>query len=1374
VDSYATQTVENTDLAFHSSATDPLQPGWATTSSIVITPETKVQDKTSTAPVSSKASSCLAAKCRVSKENGEVQCLLPFECGSQIFFECLKTSLLCVDADLNVTFANQALCLKPGISSEHILGRPCYEACWGQTAPCQGCPVPEAIQKKERVFADWQRGNGPQLHSTAIPLCDAKGDVTGVMMISEDVTEAKKAQDSLRQQEELLKTVLESTNDGIINVDLEGRIQFINNKASQLLGLSAHMAIGRFLFDVYKITDAKNKETIESCITRTLQTHEKQSSLIRATLNALDGKRRYICESSLPTKDAQNRISGAILVLQDMTERRKQEQALFLSNQRRTDCQRVSRTGSWEFDIATDRYWGDASTLEILGLPHRKNGLIHHEEFLPLFVKPKKLLTYFQSAILQVKSIDRKFEFFHAGTDERLVLRCVAQPKKNQNGEVEKLIGTVQDVTEFEKNRLELEMSRNAVEHIKDELFVVNYDGNIVYTNLASRKRLGIKKNEELGSLHIKDINLDYTPQWWKELWEKTVQDSWLSFESIHRDLKTDKEYPVEISIHKTPLFGQEDVHWCFVRDITERKQAIEELQQREAEQRIILENITEGFVFMTTDQKILWSNPKACEIFQRTNEELVSKTCHEAIYQSPQPCPQCVVKETIRTGSTASRQIYQDDGSQLIISAIPAKGQDGELIGVVKTILDVTDQNRYEEEKKANQAKSSFLANMSHEIRTPMNAITGLSHLLLQTNLDSRQANYVEKLSGAAKSLLKILNDILDFSKIEAGKLHIENTEFDLEKTISNVLELSQIKTFQKDIEIHLRLSPELPKTLTGDSLRLTQILTNLVNNAAKFTPEGDIVISAEVLSISDNIAKIAFEVKDPGIGMTEEQKSKLFMPFIQADTSTSREFGGTGLGLSICKKLCDLMGGSISVESYPDLGSNFTVVLPFKVPAESQKPLSRNRYPTLAGKKILVADDNATTREILYELLSDINLDVTVTDSGTAAMDLIREAAETSEIFDLVFLDRKMPGWDGLQTAQKMHMEGFGPIPKFIMVSTYEQEEGIIQKVQNIENTELLSKPICPSLLYNHVVNLLGIPKERETLKQSSCSISLEGYKILLAEDNEINQIIVTQLLKPTGVELEIANDGEETLEKIRESKYDLILMDIQMPVLDGLSATRLIRTMDLSWTKTVPILAMTAHAMAGDLQKSRNASMNDHIVKPVEPQTFYQALSKYLKPKEKRATCPSAGRTKPPKKKPEKEPEITKEKPKVDTNSLIMDSLSEFINYETGLRRVGNNRGLYQKLIEKFAQSFTTSRDNILKALQHDDLAGAAKTAHNVKGNAGSLGIDGIFELAKDLDASLRQGDKNDELITQFLKEYEDFYNKFNEATTGASIG
>lgn len=1162
------------------------------------------------------------------------------------------------------------------------------------------------------------------------------------------------------EQESLLKLVLESTREGIVIIDTEGRITFLNATASRLLGWDAGIAIGKPLTEIYHITDTKTNLPLDSCVFPTLQSKQKNTSLLSVTLNALDGNRYHVCETSMPTQDHQGRPSGAVLFLHDMTEKRKQEQALVLSNQRMAACQRIGRIGNWEFDIAADRYWGDSSIFEILGLPYRKNGFIHYEEFLPLFVDPQKVLTYIYSAILQIKSLDRKFELLQAGTDERLVLRCTAYPKKNQSGDIEKLVGTLQDITEMEKNRLELEMSRNAVEHIKDELYVVTQEGYIVYTNRASRKRLNIKKNEELGAFHIKEVNLDYTPDWWKDLWEKTVQDSWLSFESTHRDLANGKEYPVEFSIHKTPFFGQEDVHWCFVRDITERKQAIEEIQNRESEKQLILENITEGVMFLTPDYKILWSNPKACEIYRKTNEQMLYQHCYEAVKQSSMPCPDCPVREAIQTGKPSAKRRIKEDGVELIVSAIPTKNENGTTIGIVKTILDVTDQNRYQAERKANQAKSSFLADMSHEIRTPMNAILGLSHLLLQTDLDNRQSNYVDKLAGAAKSLLEILNDILDISKIEAGKLRVEITEFDLEQTITNVLELSQLKTLQKNIELHLRLSPNLPKNVKGDSLRLTQILTNLVNNATKFTPEGDIVVSVEVLSINDSIAKVAFEVKDPGIGMTEEQRKNLFQPFTQADTSTSREFGGTGLGLSICKKLCDLMGGSISVESAPGIGSNFTVILPFEVPEEGPKQINRDKYPTLAGKRVLIADDNSTTREILYELLGNMNLEVVAVNSGIEAMLMLRNADRIAQPFDLVLLDRRMPELDGVETAIQMQLEGFGEIPKLMMISTYEQEEGIIQTISGIGGVKLLSKPICPSLLYNQVVNLLGIKEEQETIKMESCGISLEGYRILLAEDNEISQMIVSQLLESTGVDLDIAQDGKETLEKIEKTKYDLILMDIQMPVLDGWNATRRIREMGTDWAKNVPILAMTAHALTTDYQKTRSASMNDHIVKPIEPQTFYQILGKYLKPVDKTDTAVSEvdadGETKP-----------VKENSQCMPKFLANRNLSDLLDYEAGLRRMGGNQKLYEKLLRKFSYSFEENRTNLLQYLQENDFASAARTAHTVKGNAGSLGIERVFALAKELDMSLRQGEKQDDLLDRFLTEYGNFYNVFNES-------
>jgi two-component system, sensor histidine kinase and response regulator len=518
------------------------------------------------------------------------------------------------------------------------------------------------------------------------------------------------------------------------------------------------------------------------------------------------------------------------------------------------------------------------------------------------------------------------------------------------------------------------------------------------------------------------------------------------------------------------------------------------------------------------------------------------------------------------------------------------------------------------EELEKANEAKSAFLANMSHEIRTPMNAVLGLSHLALKTDPSPRQRDYLVKIKSSGQHLLGIINEILDFSKIEAGKLAVESIEFDLDKVLENVSNLIGDKASNKGLELIFDIEPSVVSTrLKGDPLRLGQILINFCNNAVKFTDKGEVIIRAHVLNALDDGLIVKFSVSDTGIGMTAAQIERLFQAFEQADTSTTRKYGGTGLGLAISKRLAELMGGDVGVTSELGKGSTFWFTARLEKGVVSPRPnLLRS---DLRGRRVLIIDDNSSARAVLSNMLRNMTFVADEAASGDEGIEMVRQSAERGQPYEIIFVDWQMPGLDGIETSKRILAQTHLSVtPHLVMVTAYGREDVLKQAEANaLEN--VLIKPVTSSTLFDTIVAILHAHQETTGNNQSTPSFEIartRGTRVLLVEDNEINQEVAIGLLEDAAIKVDLAENGEIAVRMAQENNYDAVLMDMQMPVMDGIEATRAIRSNP--HLQDLPIIAMTANAMAVDRDKCLNSGMNDHIGKPIDPDELFSVLLRW----------------------------------------------------------------------------------------------------------------------------------------------------------------
>ena len=792
------------------------------------------------------------------------------------------------------------------------------------------------------------------------------------------------------------------------------------------------------------------------------------------------------------------------------------------------------------------------------------------------------------------------------------------------------------------------------------------------------------------------------------------------------------------------------------------------ELRVSEQKYRSLFETSIEGIIGTDSDFRIAMVNKVMADMLGYDELEMVGMPVSGIVHPEEHEAHDIeVARRRDGASSRYERRLVRKDGGSVavIVSSSPQFNDKGEFSGSFSMITNITDLRmaqaelklaydqleqrvieRTEELNKTNRllkseihirkqtekqiieakeaaeaatrAKSEFLANMSHEIRTPMNAIIGMTHLAKMTQLTAVQKDYLNKIDISARSLLGIINDILDMSKVEAGMLSVESTGFRLNQVLEQLTSIISPRANEKKLEFLINVDKDVPPALVGDSMRLSQILINLCNNAVKFTDTGSVVVGIETLEMADDSVKLRFTVKDDGIGIKAEKIEELFQPFTQADASTTRKYGGSGLGLHLCNRLVELMDGSIGVESEVGKGSLFWVEITF--PIFNREDSEIVLPGELKGMRTLVADDNPTSRMILKGMLEQMGLAVDLAKSGGEALEMMRNTPE-EDGYKLLILDWRMPEMNGVEAAAIILSDSAIPIkPPMLMVSAYGNAE-LVRKTNEMGFKGLLFKPVNQSFLFNLVVEILG--KDMVTLSNSvvgeKAMDRLSGARILLVEDNEINRQVANEILAAAGVQTFEALNGLEAIEFLEENEVDLVLMDIQMPVMDGFEATLEIRKRERF--KDLPIIAMTAHAMVEDIEQSREYGMNDHIAKPFDPDDLFEVLGRWIS-------------------KPTEERKVMVKKETADNNNGGLPDSLDGIDVELGLKRARGNETLYRNLLVLLDEKYADAADVIEASLGEGRKEDAVALAHSVKGTSGMLGALDLYEASGRLEAAL----------------------------------
>jgi PAS domain S-box-containing protein len=1021
-----------------------------------------------------------------------------------------------------------------------------------------------------------------------------------------DISKRKRAEEKVRLQ----AAALQSAANAIVITDAQGTIQWVNSAFSRLTGYSAQEAVGQ---NHRILKSGKQDESFYKNLWETILAGKVWSAEL--TNRKKDGQLYTEDMTISPVCSAPGKITNFVAIKQDVTERNRIEQELKFRNVILSTQQEVSLDGILVVDEDKDEIIScNRRFVEMWGIPLDVLATRSHSRALEVGVEKvadsKGFLKNIRAPDCSHQRTYRdQIELKDGRTYERYSAPMIGDDGTYYGG-----VRFFRDITERKKAEQSLRLFRTLIDQSTDAIEVIDPETlRFLDVNDRSCSDLGYTREQFL-SLRVPDIYPLAGDESYRKTVEEQLQHSGSTlFEGLHQR-KDGSTYPVEIAIKHVVLDRRYFV--AITRDITERKKAELALRESEEQFRQLADNIREVFFILAPDPiRFLYMSPAYDQVMGKSRQEVYGRPTAwiDSVHPEDRERVGGVFMQCVQGASVETEyRIVRPDGSVRWIHArsFPVCDAAGKFIRAVGIAEDITEQRRVldaiqaakDAAETASRAKSEFLANMSHELRTPMNGIMGMTELALATDLTSEQREYLNMVKSSADSLLGVIDDILDFSKIEAGRLEFESIEFNFRSSLEATLKLLALRAHEKGLELNCRVAPEVPEALIGDPSRFRQIIVNLVGNAIKFTERGEVIVQVEQQPEKADAVVLHVSVADTGIGIPQNKQEAIFGAFTQADGSTTRRYGGTGLGLSISRQLVAKFGGRLWVESVVGQGSTFHFLARFAVGCTRPATLPA---VSLKGMAVLVTDDNSTNRRILEELLRGWKMKPVSTDNGRSALAHLQQNAAAGCPFPLVLVDTKMPDIDGFTLVEQIKQD-----PRLstatIMMLTSAGQRGDAARCRQLGVAAYLTKPIGRAELLDAILQALGAKVQKiaepSLITRHTLHERKKGLRILLAEDNLVNRTLVVRLLEKHGNTVEVAVDGREALAKFEERNFDLVLMDMQMPEMDGFEAAAAIREKEKMKGGHLPIIAMTAHALKGDRERCLAAGMDGYVAKPI----------------------------------------------------------------------------------------------------------------------------------------------------------------------------